>query len=151
MNRKFKISDLDQERFEAKIDSELEMLWANPDSRIGTHTGKPRTKNEMRRDLRQGLAAEQYLIEKLGFKNDRQGFRDVRNQAGISCEVKTAISKDKLIKHLDIFAGRKRRYPTNSDYVCTFIVDIQTSDDYAYEFEGMYKWNGTTFELFEKA
>jgi len=147
MNRKFKISDLDQETLEAKIDSELELIWSNPNSRVGLHSGKSRSKEHVRRDIRQGLAAEQYLIEKLGFTNDTRSFRDVYNEAGIPFEVKTASSRDKISNHLEKCKKLKGWYPeTFPDHVCMFNVDIQTSDDYSYEFEGVYEWNGSSFE-----
>ena len=138
----FNIKDLDQEALDKKSKEEADGVWMDG---VGPQV-HGRTYEKLLEDCRRGNAAEHYLIEKQGFKNDDRAFKDVFDPSGASVEVKVTTSTWTADKYTIPACNEARSTKDNwrnfSDIVYLFI-NPKESEDYS-----LYKiltWDGHKF------
>lgn len=86
-----------------------------------------------------GHAAELYLIENCGFKDDDRPYKDLYNESGESVEVKVT-QGTYYVPYVLHRAEEAKKMPWRkfSDILYIFIGNKETLD---YELEGIYKWS----------
>lgn len=135
----FDINDLDTEALEARAYAEARLIY-NKDS-----TRRGRELSEIMSTCKYGQAAEQFLIEKMGFDDDTRPYKDVIDPSGEPVEVKVTDGpyyiKYVLERANEAASQTWRKYP-NLLYI--FTCQKHTS---LYKLHGIYKWDGTSFCL----
>lgn len=134
---KFNATILDQERLKARAYTEAQLIFDKESTRRG------RSLQEVRRDCLMGHAAELYLIDHCGFKDDPRPYKDVFDTEGAPAEIKTT-RKVKDVHHIlrrakEYMLEDWRKYPKQ---VYIFLVNGYNGD---YELHGIYNWNGKEF------
>lgn len=129
---KFKADDLNLKFLKARAKAEAEEIYNGSEA-----SRRGRTLMQIFESSLYGQAAEVYLMEKHGFTDNPQRYKDVFNPEGKEVEVKvTSIPKvkNKLIECRD----NKWRI---ADILYIFIGDFRTGE---YHLHGIYHWNKET-------
>lgn len=127
----FELADIDLDELEKQ--TALEYVKFLPCSR--------RTDKEVYYDTYNGLAAERYMIEVHGYKNDERKYKDLWSPCATSVEVKTAASIETLESQIASLKERKG-WPTAdiSDYVVCFF-----RKNKSYTCHSLWQWNGKDY------
>jgi hypothetical protein len=132
MMMRFNICDLDQDRLDTRVNEQAMEIYANVERARG------RSLDDIKQDCRVGLAAEVYLIDHCGFKDDERLYKDVIDLDGHSVEVKVTSNQAYVSYVLDrLIKAKGEAYRDISDIVYLFVVNKNTWD---YELEGVYHW-----------
>jgi hypothetical protein len=130
-------TDIDLDRLKQRAFAEAEHIYNRESTR------RDRTLQEVRRNCLMGHAAELYLIDHCGFKDDPRPFKDVFDTEDLPVEVKvTKKAKDvyHILRRANEYALEKwREYPKR---LYIFLVNEYNGD---YELNGIYNWNGKEF------
>lgn len=131
------ITDIDKDLLKERAWAEAAEIFARDSTRQG------RTIQEIRETVMYGQAAEVYLIQHHGFKDDPEPFKDVFNPVGKPVEVKVTEGDyyvPYVIERCEKYAREKwRKYPA---ILYIFIGDRDTMN---YHLHGIYHWNGRNF------
>ena len=134
---KFNVNILDLDRLKHRAFTEAQLIFDK------NTPGDNRSLLEVRRDCIVGQAAELYLIDFCGFRNDPRPFKDVFDIEETPVEVKVT-KKLKDVFHVLRRANACalelwRKYPK---VLYIFVVNGYNGD---YELNGIYNWNGKEF------
>ena len=134
---KFNANILDLDRLKQRAFAEAQLIFDK------NTPGDNRSLSEVRLDCLVGHAAELYLIDHCGFKNDPTPYKDVFDTEDIPVEVKVT-KKIKDVFHVLRRANARalelwRKHPK---VLYIFIVNGYNGD---YELHGIYNWNGKEF------
>ena len=89
----FNISELDSDFLYKRAKKEATLIFKKESNRV-SKVGKVRTFDDVLKDTCYGHAAEVYLIEKCGFKDDPRPYHDVIDPDGNPVEVKVVVRDD---------------------------------------------------------
>jgi hypothetical protein len=125
----------DQVQLKESIDELADIIYASNYLRHG------RTYEKVQAMVGQGIIAEEYLIQNLGFENDRMKYHDVKKD-GVCYEIKawsiTPTTEKIISQHLIKFRKwRKYGVNPNSPYNCSKLI-IFAFNKGVYEFYKMY-------------
>ena len=135
---KFNAQDLDQNAITERSKAEALLIQSGT---VASH--RNRSLEELTETCKYGHAAEQFLIEKLGFTDDKRRYKDLFDTDGNSVEVKVTTKPSNVyyvIKRLNEY--RPVLWRNISDIVYVFINDRTNTE---YVLEGIYRWNGKQF------
>ncbi len=127
---KFNINELDPIRLADRIDHEANLIFGCEGSRRG------RSLDEIGACCRVGLAAELYMIDFCGFKDDDSPYKDLIDPDGVSVEIKVT-TKAEYVKYVleRLVKAKREKWRDISDVVYVFV-----ADDGVYELDGVYNW-----------
>jgi hypothetical protein len=128
----FKASDLNLKFLKARAKAEAEEIYKGSEA-----SRKGRSLMQIFESCLYGQAAEVYLIEKEGFTDNPEQYKDVFNPEGKEVEVKVT-SLPKVKAKLIECKNNKWRI---SDILYIFIGDFRTGE---YSLHGIYHWDTTT-------
>lgn len=135
--KEFKRKDLNTKALANKVLEEARQIHSKPS------TARKRSLEEIFKVSLYGLSAEQYLIEKCGFTDDNQKYKDVVSPEGIPVEIKVTQGQYYVYHVLQRCNEAKREAWRNyPDWV--FIYTNNKENDH-YILENTYKWNGKRF------
>lgn len=130
-------TDIDLDRLKQRAFAEAEHIYNRESTR------RNRTLQQVRTNCLIGHAAELYLIDHCGFKDDPTPYKDVFDPSDIPTEVKVIRNaKDVyfVLKRANEYALELwRKYPK---LLYIFVVNEYNGD---YELNGIYNWNGKEF------
>ena len=136
---KFNASQLDNDFYLDRAKAEANEIFLNESTRRG------RSFQNILETTLYGHAAEVYLIQECGFKDDGRKYKDVIDTNGFSVEIKVTEGDYYVPYVLERAEKAKlqvwREYP---DILYVFIGNKKTAD---YELNGIYKWNNKRFVL----
>lgn len=131
------ITDIDVDFLKERAFTEAALIYAKPSTR------KDRSLQQIRETCLYGHAAEVYLIQHCGFKDDTRDYRDVFDPNGKDVEVKVTSCEnyvgDVLRRCNETAELKYRQYPKK---LYVFIGDKQTLDYHLYS---TYSYNGIEF------
>ena len=138
-NIKFNAADLDAATLYSRAKEESEQIFAKESTRRG------RSLQKIIETSLYGHAAELYLIEKCGFKDDPRKYKDLFDTEGNSVEVKVT-EGDYYVPYVLDRAGKSKLcdWRDFSDILYIFIGNKITAD---YNLHGVYKWIENKFVL----
>jgi hypothetical protein len=79
-----------------------------------------RSKEQIKNSVTQGMIAEQWCIEKFGWKKSKNKYHDLEDKSGKVIEIKTSRSKEYLEQQVKVV---KEATWNNSDYFLGFLFD----------------------------
>ena len=136
---KFNASQLDNDFYLDRAKAEANEIFLNESTLRG------RSFQNILETTLYGHAAEVYLIQECGFKDDGRKYKDVIDTDGSSVEIKVTEGDYYVPYVLERAEKAKlqvwREYP---DILYVFIGNKKTAD---YELNGVYKWNSKRFVL----
>ncbi len=103
-----------------------------------------RTWEDLLRQTRRGHAAEVYLIDILGWKDDEREYKDVIDPDGYPVEIKVTGNKSNVPVMLENFT----RYKTHEDWKDWpdhLIIFINPENSSEYSYYGRYQWVNDTW------
>lgn len=134
---KFHISEIDHDLLKKRAREEARQIFLKESTR------QNRTEDEIVATVLYGQAAEVYLIQHQGFKDDERPYKDVLDPNGKDVEVKVTESEQfvpYVVGRCNEAALQKwRKYPKK---LYVFIGDRHTLDYHLYS---TYSYNGTEF------
>ena len=134
---KFNVRDIDRERLKQRAFTEAQYIFDKDSTR------RDRTLHEVRINCLIGHAAELYLIDYCGFKDDPTPYKDVFDPSDNPTEVKVIRNaKDVyfvLKRAKEYMLEDWRKYPK---LLYIFVVNEYSGD---YVLHGIYNWNGKEF------
>ena len=128
----FELSDIDLDVLEKHVSEEYVKFLENPND--------SRSEKQIYFDTYNGLAAEHYMIEKYGYKNDTRKYKDLFSPCDTETEIKTAASEETLQKQLESLKERKGWGYDVANYVICFL-----RDDKSYTCHSLWQWNGNDY------
>ena len=135
-------NDLDPVRLYNRAEAEAKLIYSKPSTQRG------RTLENIIETVMYGHAAELYLIDHEGFKDDTREYKDVVDLDGNDVEVKVTEGEHYVSYVLDRCNAAAmetwRKYP---EKLYIFIGDKESCD---YHLHGIYEWNGKQFCLQEE-
>lgn len=138
-NFKFNAKELNQSLLLGRAHKEANEIFSKPSTR------RNRSYYDILETVLYGHAAEVFLIEKHGFKDDHRIYKDVIDPENNAIEVKVTEGDYYVPYVLERAKEAKRetwrKYP---DLLYVFIGDKKTAD---YDLHGIYEWNGKNFIL----
>ena len=128
----FDLADIDLDELEKQTALEYEKFLPCP----------RRSDKEVYYDTYNGLAAERYMIEAHGYKNDKRKYKDLWSPCMTSVEIKSGASIETIESQLKALKERKSWGPKYdiSDYVICFL-----RKNKSYTCHSLWKWNGTEY------
>lgn len=130
-------TDLDQLAWRDRAMQEAILIHDKPSTR------RNRSLNEIYETVKYGHAAEQYLIQQ-GYTDNPKMYKDIIEPSGEDVEIKVTKHKGNIPYIIErcVLAKQEtwRKYP-NRVYI---YINDKTSP--IYNLEGIYDWNGCTFE-----
>lgn len=136
---KFNASQLDNNFYLDRAKAEANEIFSNESTR------RDRSFRNILETTLYGHAAEVFLIQECGFKDDARKYKDVIDTNGFSVEIKVTEGDYYVPYVLERAEKAKlqvwREYP---DILYVFIGNKKTAD---YELNGVYKWNSKRFVL----
>ena len=132
-------NDLDPVKLYNRAEAEAKLIYSKPSTRRG------RSLENIIETVMYGHAAELYLIDHEGFKDDTREYKDVVDPGGNDVEVKVTEGKYYVSHVLDRCNAAAmetwRKYP---EKLYIFIGNKESCDYYLH---GIYEWNGEKFCL----
>ena len=132
-------NDLDSVRLYNRAEAEAKLIHKKPS------TARGRSLKEIIETVMYGHAAELYLLDHKGFRDDTREYKDVIDPEGNDVEVKVTEGKHYVPYVLDRCNAAAmetwRKYP---EKLYIFIGNKESCD---YHLHGIYEWNGEQFCL----
>jgi len=136
---KFNASQLDKDFYLTRAKSEADEIFSNESTRRG------RSFRNILETTLYGHAAEVYLIQECGFKDDTRKYKDVIDTNGSSVEIKVT-EGDYYVPYV-LERAEKAKAQTWRGYPDILYVFIGNKKSADYELSGIYKWNKKRFVL----
>tara|TARA_R110001632_G_scaffold43395_3_gene110240 strand:+ start:1053 stop:1514 length:462 start_codon:yes stop_codon:yes gene_type:complete len=127
----FSITDVDLDKLEKHTLQEYVLFLNKPNDK--------RSKDQIRSDTFNGLAAEHYMMDNYGYTNDNRKYKDLFSPCGKSVEIKTATSEERILKVIGQLTNRKS-WAGISNYVIAF---LRQGNDYVCH--SLWEWNGQNY------
>lgn len=132
-------NDLDPVRLYNRAEAEAKLIYSKPSTQRG------RTLENIIETVMYGHAAELYLIDHEGFRDDTREYKDVVDLEGNDVEVKVTEGEHYVSYVLDRCNAAAmetwRKYPEK------LYIFIGNKENYDYHLHGIYCWNGEQFCL----
>ena len=136
---KFNASQLDKDFYITRAKAEANEIFSNENTRRG------RSFQNILETTLYGHAAEVYLIQECGFKDDDRKYKDLFDTDGSSVEIKVT-EGDYYVPYV-LERAEKAKMQTwrgSPDILYVFIGNKKSAD---YKLNGIYKWNKKRFVL----